>query len=821
MGNYVKAAFIMLTRQRGYTLLNIAGLTLGISVFTFIFLYLQSEIRYDRQWADYGNIYRVTSEYKVDESTEKIALTPFRLASDFKNKFPQVIRSTNMFFTDPSDINDVSSVIYNDVVYEIPDITLSGPEFFKIFDYTFVEGDADSALLKQNTMAISQEIANKIFGNENAVGKKLKTVIREYTISGVFEKSCNPTHQNFDAIVSVSSLEEASMKRLGNDWYWLTCYTYIQVHDTTNMHNLEKAFNDYATVERNKVLEEEDVTIDGYFVNRIESIIDVHFNTDLQYDSPSNIDRNYLFIFGIIAAFILITASINYINLATARVLKHVRDIGIRKVIGASKKQLMLQFVSESLIITLISFFIALSLVELLMPQFNALIGKELILVNSIFKGQGLIFGLILFGVIIILALIGGSFPALIISSYNPASVIKNTDFLLKKRKQRGVTADALRKMLVTVQYVVSMSLIISTFIIWAQLDFLDAHDLGFDKSDIYVINTPDDTTFRHQTAQFLTDLEKHSSIINVSSAMNVPGYTMSKMLFYIGDTSNHNIQSMNYYNVGYNYFELLKAPLVKGSLYTRDMYKEDYNYYIVNEAGAELLNNDGKHILGMNLGIWFNDTFKEGEIVGVVRNFNFSSLHTNVEPLVFLLTPNHSRYMLVKHKAGQGESAMMHIRSVWEKYNSGNYMHYSTLEHKLSSLYQGDKNMLSLFIYFALFVVFISSLGLYGLTSFLIQQRTREIGIRRVLGGSEIQILGLLAKVYLKIVMVAGIIASVIVYFLMTNWLSTFAFHIKLNGWYFFYGIAITLLIAFFTVTARSFNVVREKPSKALKYLG
>jgi putative ABC transport system permease protein len=811
----------MLLRQKGYTLLNITGLTLGIAVFTFIFLYIQSEIRYDRQWSDYSNIYRVTSEYKVDASTEKIALTPFRLASDFKIKFPQVIRSTNMFFTDPSDINDVSSVIYNDIVYEIPDITLSGPEFFKIFDYQFIEGDSDSALSKPNSMVISKEIANKIFGNEKVIGKKLKTVIREYTISGVFEKRCNPTHQNFDAIVSVSSLEESSMKRLADDWYWLTCYTYIQVHDTTDINRLEEEFNKFATVERSRVLEDEDITIDGYFVNNLEAINDVHFNTELQYDSPSNIDINYLYIFGIIAAFILITASINYINLATARVLKRVRDIGIRKVMGATRKQLVQQFVSESFIITIISFIIALVLVELLMPQFNALIGKELILVNSIFKGTGLIFGLILLAVIILFAIIGGSFPAFIISSYSPASVIKNNDFILKSKKRRGITADTLRKTLVTVQYIVSVGLIISTLIIWSQLDFLEYHDLGFDKSNIFVINTPDDTTFRKRTPDFLNDLQEHNSIVNVSSAMNVPGYTMSKMMFYIGDTSKQNIQSMNYYNVGYNYFELLKAPLVKGSLYKQGMYKEDYNYYIVNEAAHDLLDNDGKNILGMKLGIWFNEDYLDGEIIGVVRNFNFSSLHSNVEPLVFLLTPNHSRYVLVKHKHDQAEAALNHIRITWEKYNKGNYMHFSTLENKLSSLYKGDKNMLSLFIYFALFVIFISSLGLYGLTSFLIQQRTREIGIRRVLGGSEIQILTLLAVVYLRIVLIAGIIASVIVYFLMNHWLNTFAFHIKLNGWFFLFGILITLSIAFITVTIRSFKVVREKPSKALKYLG
>ncbi len=703
-------------RQKGYTMLNITGLAMGIAVFTFIYLYIQSEILYDKQWKNYNNIYRVTSEYRVDERTEKIALTPFRLASDFEKEFPQVTKATNMFFTDPSDINDVSSVTYNDEVYEIPDITLSGPNFFGIFDYEFVEGQADSALNKPNTMAISTEIAKKIFGDEPAIGKKLKTVVREYTISGVFEKRCRPTHHNFDAVVSVSSLEKSSINRLASDWYWLTCYTYILVDDTTDIENLEVAFNDFANQKRYEVLQDEGADIDGYFINIIEPVSEVHFNTSLQYDSPSNIDMNYLFIFGIIAGFILITASINYINLATARALKRVRDIGIRKVIGANRRQLMLQFISESLIITIIAFIIALSLVELLMPQFNLLIGKELILVDSIFMGQGLVFGVILFFLIIMLALFGGSFPSFIISSFNPAAVIKGSDFLISKRKTKRITASALRKMLVTIQYVVSIGLIISTFIIWAQMDFLKSHDLGFEKENIYIINTPDDTTFNKRLPKVLQAIGKHSSIVEVSSAMNVPGYTKSKMLFYVGDTSRQNIQSINYYNVGYNYFELLKAPLLEGSLYSKGMHVPGYNHYIINEAAREFLGMDTA--IGSKLGIYFNESYIDGHIIGVVKNFHFSSLHNEVEPLVFVLTPNHSRYLMVRYEEGKDQDALQHIKKVWKGHNEGSFLHYSTLENKLSSLYRGDSNMLSIFIYFAVFVIFISSLGLYGLTS-------------------------------------------------------------------------------------------------------
>ncbi len=819
ISNYFKTGIRVLLRQKGYTLLNIMGLAVGISVFTFIFLYIQSEIRYDRQWSDHQNIYRVTSEYSVDGKVEKIALTPFRIAEDFIRDFPEVESATNMFFTDPSDVNDVSSVTYNDKVYEIPDITLSDQNFFGIFNYDFVEGNPDTALNTPNTMVISTEMASMIFGAESAIGKKLNTVVREYIVVGVFEKKCNPTHHNFDAVVSVSSLEKEGLLRLKKDWYWLTCYTYVKLCDTTDIESLAIRFNDYADAKRSELTQEENLEIDGYFHNKFEEISNVHFNTDLQYDSPSNIDISYLFIFGIIAAFILLTASINYINLATARSLKRAKEIGIRKVIGANKRQLVFQYISESVILTTISFILALSLVEMFMPQFNQLVGKELTLVGSIFSGEGLFFGGLLLLMIFLLAIIGGSFPAFVLSSFNAATVLKGNYSIIHKFGGQQVAAGLLRRFLVTIQYVVSIGLIISTFIIYAQMDFLKSHDLGFEKDNIIVVNTPDDTSFRHRFPKFLVALSKDNSVLEVSSAMNVPGYTESKMLFYVGDTSKQNIQALNFYSIGYNYFELLRASIAEGGHFEYNSFDEEYNSYIINEAAASFLNLDTA--VGTKLNISFNENFKEGKVVGVVENFNFSSLHREVEPLVFLLNPKNARYILVKFKDGQKDKVMAHLRTVWEEFNEDSFLHFGLLDKKLESLYKGDNNMLSIFIYFAFFVIFISSLGLYGLTSFLIQQRTKEIGIRRVLGGSEFQIIGMLAFVYLRVVLIAGLIASVIVYILLSSWLNTFAFHISMNGWYFVAGITITLIIAFGTVFIRSIKVVQEKPSKSLNYSG
>lgn len=819
LGNYFKIAYRILLRQKGYTILNILGLASGIAVFTFIYLYVQSEIYYDHQWSDYQNIYRVTSEYNVDNRIDKIALTPFRLSSDIKTEFPEVQYATRMFFTDPSDINDVSSVTYNNNVYEIPDITLSDNDFFKIFHYKFVEGSPDTALNSPNTMVISTDIAKEIFGDKPAIGKKLSTVVREYTITGVFDKSCKISHHNFDAIASVLSIHKDARQELMDDWYWMTCYSYIKVNDTVNQENLEYRFNNYAQLKRNEQLVSEDAALDGYFLYRMEPVSDVHFNTDLQYDSPTNSDIRLLYIFGIIAAFILLTASINYINLATARSLKRTKEIGVRKVLGAYRKQLIFQHISESVIITGLSFILAMSVVELLIPQFNKLFDKELTLVGSIFSGEGWVFGVLLLLLMVILAVIGGSFPAFILSSFKPSVVLRGNSFLVGRKGKQYKTAGILRKLLVAVQYIVSIGMIISTLIIFAQLNYLNSHELGFDKENVLVINTPDDTTYNKKIKPFIEDMAKISDIEKVTFAYNVPGYTGGKRMFYVGDTSLNDIHTLNFYIVGPDYFNLLKTPLVKGSYFNPEIMDTSVNNFIINQKAVNYLGLENP--VGELMNFTNDRGVRKGKIIGVVTDFHSSSLRNDVEPLVFMLDTVMARYILVKYKQGKEKDALSSIQNVWNKYNKGIFMRYMLLEKKMESLYSTDKKMLSLFVYFSIFVIFISSLGLYGLTSFLIQQRTREIGIRRILGGPDSKIIFMLVRFYLRVVLTSGVITSFIVYYLMRLWLETFAYHITISIWYFVGGIAISYIVAILTVMSQALRVVNKSLSESLNYTG
>lgn len=808
-GNYFKVGIRVLMRQRGYALLNVLGLMLGIVVFVFIYLYLESEVKYDRYWADSKQIYRITNEFSLDGRHEKIALTPFRLANDLLTEFPEVENATNLFFTDPSDENDVSTITWNNEVFEVPDISLSDNSFFSIFDYTFLEGNPDSALIHPNSIVISAITAKEIFKDQPALGQTLRTILREYTVTGVIDKASKPSHLNFDALVSVSSLSEDERNMLARDYFWMTCYTYLKLADTVDYTQFEYRFNEFEQKGATAYIEEEELNVSGSLYYIFEPLNKVHFNTSLMYDSPTNVVLGNLYIFGIIALFILLTASINYINLATARSLRRSREIGMRKVLGAKRMQLVVQYVVESLIITSLAFVLALSLVEWMMPHFNSLVGKQLSLLDSLLSGENYVFGLVLVSLIFILSVVGGSFPAFVLSSFKPAVVLRGTFFAGKQH----LTAGVMRHFLVIVQYVVSIGMIMATLIVYAQLDFLRDHDLGFNEENVLIINLPHDSNFRKRVPEIIEKLGSHSDILQVASTQNVPGFTEGKLLFQVGDTNANPVQTLSYFGVGYNFFRLLDIQLVEGRYFMEQPGKDTLGTFIVNEAAVDFLG------LDTVVGCPFNIAGRKGgKIIGVVKNFNSSSLHRNVEPLVFMLNPEQAKYIMVRHTEGNGAEAEAFIRQTWQGVSSLGEVHFIPLDEKLTSLYNGDKKMLNLFFYFSLFVVFISSLGLYGLSSFLIQQRSREIGIRRVLGGTHRQLIYMLAMGYLKLVLLSGILATPLVYYLMNQWLSGFAYQIDLHILFFVSGIIIALLIAFFTVLTRSVKVIKEDLSVSLK---
>ncbi len=813
-GSFFRMGFRVLIRQKNYFLLNLAGLTIGIVAFVFIYLYVENALYYDRSWKNYHNIYRVNETYSTGGKEERIALTPYLLSDKLKDNFPGIKESTRLFFTDPSDKNDVSSVNYRGKMYDIPNLTIGDARVFKIFNYRFTEGNADSCLLKPNSIVLSVAMKQKIFGDKAALGKKLKTSVRTYTVTGVFDSKNRPSHLEFDAIISTSSLDKKEQKQLNTNWFWMNCYTYVELADTVNVRKFTQRVNYFADTAIGNYIRKQKIKISGYMHLAFQPIQEIHFSQGLLYDSHSNINITYLYIFVIVALFILLMASINYINFATARSLKRVREIGVRKVMGVFRKQLMLQYISESLIITFTAFILSLSFVELLMPAFNSLVNRQITLVDSLFSGSGLVFGVLLIVFMLLLALFSGSFPAFVLSSLQPVEVLGGRGLIFRGNKKHSFTAAGLRKFLVVIQYLVAIGVIISTFIIFAQIHYVKNRPLGFDKKNVMVINSPADTSFQGRTNAFVAALKADSAVEQVATASSLPGYLTEKALVRTSDSAAGHLQTLNGFLVGYHYFDVLKIPLAKGEYFSSAKKNDSVEHFIINEAAVGFLRL--KHPLGSYL---YTPFTKKGIIIGVVKNFNFSSLHQQIEPLIFMLMPQFVQYVVVRINPDRKKEAMVHIQSVWNKFNKGYTMYYTFLDQKLDSLYQSDQKMLSLFFYFSLFVILISALGLFGLSSFLIEQRSKEISIRKVLGGSEKRIVFMLVKEYVLLVLLAGVLISPVVYFFLEKWLNSFAYHIHLSIWFFVAGIVLVLLIAFVTVLLQALFMVRKRPVEALKY--
>lgn len=814
--NFFKSAFRVLLRQKGYALLNLVGLTTGLVAFVLIFLYIQNEISYDRSWRDYHQLYRVTTNISTSGKSEKLALTPYMEGAVLKNNFPEVIQATKIFFTDPSDKNAVSTVQYQGKFYDIPNLTVGDAHVFNIFNYKFDEGNPDSCLIKPASMVISEKIKQKIFGNANAIGKKVKTSVREYTITGVFlERSRQPTHLDFDAVISVNSFDKNEQEELNKNWFFLNSYTYVKLSDTTDLKSFAQRANFLVDTAEEHYIKKENIKIPAKSKVYFQPIQQVHFTTGMLYDYTSNIKPSYLYILGIVAFFILLTASINYVNFATAQSIKKAREIGIRKVIGADRKQLLRQYISESLILTFVSFLIALSIVEIIMPVFNELVGKHIVLVKSLASGYGIFFGLFLLLLVFVLAVLSGCFPALVLYVLKPVDVLRGKNIYLgRSRKKQTYSAALLRKSLVIFQYFSGIGVLIFTLVMEAQIHFVENRGLGFDKNNVVVVNNPPDTSFTRMAPLFVKDLEKDPSIELASTSANIPGYLTGKMVFGLSSTYKQGAQVMSSFFVGNHYFDLLRIKMINGRTFSEKDGDDTADNIILNESAVKFLHL--KNPIGQPVITPFS---RKGKIIGVVKDFNFSALYQPVEPLAFMLRPKDARFVVFRYKPGMKKQAMAHLRTVWKKFNKNYTLYYTFLNKKLDSLYQKDQKMFYLFVYFSIFVIFISSLGLYGLSSFLIEQRSKEISIRKVLGGSKNQILVLLSKEYLALVLFAGALASPLIYFLTKHWLESFAYHIRLSIFYFLISILFVCLISFLTVLIQSYRILQTSPSEYLKY--
>ena len=810
--NYLLSLARNAVRDKFFTLLNLLGLAIGIAASILIFIYITDQVTYDKNNEKYKRIYRLESDFFINEKQDLIAIVQIPLAPTLKDEYPEVEAYARIIYTQALGQPSLYFEKGEDAFKE-DSIAFADSTIFKVFTIPFVSGDPSTALSEPFTMVISESMANKYFGTWDVVGESMKSLDgSNYTIVGVFEDLPENVHLRYNGLLSVATIEEQFGTERFNDRsavsFWnVVTYAYVLMAENTTPDMVLSKFPDFY----DKYMAELGKQIKASFDLRITPLADVHFQKDeLSYDQPKG-NMNYVYIMGIIGVLLIVIASINYTNLTTARAINRAKEIGIRKVGGANKKILRSQFLGESLIMAVIAGLLASLLTILVLPLFNNLTSKSFDW-TVVVQPMVIIF---IFGISVLTGLLSGLYPSSYLASINPVSILKGNGF---GSSDRGW----IRKGLVIVQFLISAVMVIGSIIIALQLRFIQTKDLGFDKEQILLLSL-NDTAIINNVNAFIQEIERHPAVEETALATFTPGNVTGKRVMTAEDM-NGDMQEKVFNNVivNYEYLDAMGMTLSKGRYYDRQFGSDETNSVVVNEALARDMQwgDDAvgkKFIMGVNIQGANNPV---AEIIGVVQDFNYGSLHNPVEPLVLICRDNAQfmRQLYVRVKGDQMPEVLSWIEEKREAFNPAYPIQYSYLSDELDELYKEERIVLLLVISFTVLIIFIAALGLLGLSAFMTVKRTRETGIRRVMGASQNQILYLFLTQFSKWVIISNIVAWPLSYLIMKNWLQNFTYRVDFPFWTFIISLLLSLMIAVVTVSWQSVKASRMNPATSIR---
>ena len=793
-------------KNASYSLINILGLVIGLTAFTLISLYVWNERSYDDFHVKKDVVFRVRHDrYTNGELNRQWTAGPMGIGSDLKSNFPEVRRFVRL----NKGVTEHNVLANGDIFFKEDRILYATEDFFKIFSFPLLKG-VDSLVLRDPfTMVVSESFAEKYFGEADAVGKILKCNGKEeYVITGVFKDVPENTHLKFDALFSFESL----LKILGpeetadlmTNWGWEGNYTYIELNSSADAKQLQAKLPAFVEKKMGTTLRE----WNEWMEFTLQPLSSIHLYSDAPDELEPNGNGQTISFLALIAVFILIMAWINYINLATARSMERAKEVGIRKVLGSARSQLIKQFLFESFTIKLIALSITLILIGLVLPSFSTMIGKTI---------DWSVFGMtkvwIFVSFVFVLGVIGsGLYPALIMSGFMPVSILKG-------RFQNSFQGTYLRKGLVTIQFVSCTILIIGTFVVYTQIQFMRNSSSGVDMEQVLVINGPTatDSTYAGRLKTLCQALLQYPHVKNVTVSTDVPGHHVRN--------SNGNARLVgqdlkmgNMYQAimtDESFIHAYGLSLIAGRNFSGDL-KDQWRKAIVNETAMKLLGfTDPEKLIGRSMYLW-SDT---PEIIGVIKDYHQESLRQAVKPLVLVYDTEVSDFYSVKIETSKSIKEIINLAEVnYRAAFPGNPFHYFFLDDHYNQQYQSDQRFGKVIGLFTLLAVIIASLGLFGLSSYLVLQRTKEIGIRKVLGATVHHIMMLVSKEFILTILLANIIAWPIAYFLLENWLNDFAYHIDLELLSFIIPGACVLLLAVVTVAAQSIKAANADPVKNLR---
>lgn len=780
--NYFIIAFRNIKRYSSHSILNISGIAIGMACTILILLWVQNEWSYDKHFKDADNLYRVLeNQTYAGGKLYQVATTPNPLAAALKIEYPEIVRSSR-YLSLPIPLPHGDEYINEE-------LATVDKGFLEMFDVRFIQGDKESALAGPNSILITEEMANKYFGNDNPLGKTF-TVMKQFvfTVTGVVKSLPQNSHIKFDFLVPYEFLTEIGVNL--NDWESQQCYTYIQLDKETKSTIVDKKILNFLTKDNKKPNTE-------IFLQNIKRI---HLFSSGKYagDISGHVDITYVRILSLVAIFILIIACINFMNLSTAQSTRRAREIGVRKVAGANKRKIIVQFFGESILLVFIAHVIAMILVELMLPSFNTLVGKHL---NVNYQSVSLYIGLL--SIVLFCGLLGGSYPALYLSSLKPLNIMK------------GVINDNLsnprfRKFLVIFQFSLSIFLIICTLIVGDQLNYLQNKKLGINLDNIGYFQF----SLGMQRETLKKDLSNNPDILSVTIAGQnaFSNEETSSGFNWVGKKEGNNTL-FQLLCVDEDYAKTFQPKIKEGRFFSSE-FSTDNTAVVINEKAAEIIG--FKYPIGEFLTSPQGDKLK---IIGVVKDFHFKSLHTKIEPLIMYMNKDWGCICFVKMKSENMISTVNFIKKTFKSYDLPYSMDFRFLDDDYNKLYKTEHRMGKIFRYFSFLAIIISCLGLVGLSLFMTIRRTKEVGIRKVNGAKSHEIFFLLSKEYIIWVLISILIACPIAWYAMEHWLQNFAYRITISFWVFGLAGIIALLVALITVSFQSYRAASRNPVDALKY--
>ncbi len=794
--NYLKIAFRNVRRHKAYSIINITGLAVGMACCFLIFLYVRDELIYDNFHDKADRIYRLVDSFDVEGDLSRYyALSSAPFAPALKRDFPLYVEDAVRLF-----LGRKRLVTYGEKKFYEEGLIFADASLFNVFTLPLIQGDPRSALEAPSTIVVSERMAAKYFERGEALDQTLKINGQDYLVTGVMREMPRNSHFHADMFASMKTLEQVPsvQERYFQRWARHEFYTYLLLKDGQSSRGLEAELPGFID---KYAAQEIRASLGGTLSSRLQPLKSIHLRSSLQHEIGPQGDIKYVTIFSVIAVFILMIACVNFMNLATARSAGRAKEVGLRKVVGANRHQIIKQFLGETLLFTLIALMISLILLALALPSFNSVTGKQLELKDL---GSLALLGAVVL-VVLFVGLTSGSYPAFYLSRYQPAAVLRRTD-------KAASGKSLLRKGLVVLQFGISVTLIVSTVVVLSQLDFLRNRKLGFDKEHVVVVPIRDNS-LREDYQAIKADLTRNPDIVSATITIGVPGGVVAGDAIQLITEEGKKTLTLRMIYADHDFIKTMGMEIVQGRDFSREMSTDASQAFIINESAVRTLK------LEDPLSTRFEWDDKLGRVIGVVRDFQFRSLKEEIDPLVIHISPSNTLVFALRLRSYNIPATLAYLENKWRQLDPAHPFEYSFLDETFDQLYRSEEKVGQVFTVFSALAIFIASLGLFGLALFMVEQRTKEVGIRKILGASVGRIFVLISKEFALLILLANVLAWPLAYYFMSRWLQNFAYRVGIHPWIFFLSAAAAFAIAMLTISLQVLKAALAHPAGSLRY--